>query len=134
MSLGNKTLFITGASRGIGLAIGLSAARDGANVVIAAKTAEPHKHLPGTIYSAAKEIEEAGAKEHPDETAPEVTQEGHRDTPECDEVWYTTEDWPDREDVDLDFHNDKGKEGGLPRLHGTAIGAMRTATTSRLPN
>ena len=48
MSLRGKTLFITGASRGIGLAIGLRAARDGANVVIAAKTAEPHKKLPGT--------------------------------------------------------------------------------------
>ena len=60
MSLSGKTLFITGASRGIGLAIGLRAARDGANVVIAAKTAEPHKHLPGTIYTAAEEIEKAG--------------------------------------------------------------------------
>lgn len=60
MSLAGKTLFITGASRGIGLAIGLRAARDGANVVIAAKTAEAHKHLPGTIYSAAEEIEKAG--------------------------------------------------------------------------
>ena len=49
MSLKNKTLFITGASRGIGLAIGLRAARDGANVVIAAKSAEPHPKLPGTI-------------------------------------------------------------------------------------
>ncbi len=59
-SLAGKTLFITGASRGIGLAIGLRAARDGANVAIAAKTAEPHRHLPGTIYTAAKEIEAAG--------------------------------------------------------------------------
>ena len=49
MSLKNKTLFITGASRGIGLAIGLRAARDGANVIIAAKTAAPHPKLPGTI-------------------------------------------------------------------------------------
>lgn len=65
MSLNGKTLFITGASRGIGLAIGLRAARDGANVVIAAKTAEPHKHLPGTIYSAAEEIEAAGGKTLP---------------------------------------------------------------------
>ena len=65
MSLNGKTLFITGASRGIGLAIGLRAARDGANVVIAAKTAEPHKHLPGTIYSAAEEIEAAGGKALP---------------------------------------------------------------------
>src|SRR3970282_1545886 len=62
MSLRGKTLFISGASRGIGLAIGLSAARDGANVVIAAKTTEPHPRLPGTIYTAAKEIEEAVAK------------------------------------------------------------------------
>ena len=49
-SLKGKTLFISGASRGIGLAIGLRAAKDGANVVIAAKTAEPHAKLPGTIY------------------------------------------------------------------------------------
>jgi citronellol/citronellal dehydrogenase len=60
MSLRNKTLFITGASRGIGLAIALRAARDGANVAIAAKTAEPNPKLPGTIYSAAEEIEKAG--------------------------------------------------------------------------
>ncbi len=65
MSLQGKTLFVTGASRGIGLAIALRAARDGANVAIAAKTAEPHKHLPGTIYTAAKEIEEAGGKALP---------------------------------------------------------------------
>lgn len=65
MSLQGKTLFITGASRGIGLAIGLRAARDGANVVIAAKTAEPHKHLPGTIHSAAAEIEAAGGQALP---------------------------------------------------------------------
>jgi citronellol/citronellal dehydrogenase len=63
--LAGKTLFITGASRGIGLAIGLRAARDGANVVIAAKTASAHKHLPGTIYSAAHEIEAAGGKALP---------------------------------------------------------------------
>lgn len=60
MSLKGKTLFITGASRGIGLAIGLRAARDGANIALAAKTAEPHPKLPGTIYTAAKEIEAAG--------------------------------------------------------------------------
>src|SRR5579864_1245413 len=65
MSLSGKTLFITGASRGIGLAIALRAARDGANIAIAAKTAEPHKHLPGTIYSAAEEIERAGGKALP---------------------------------------------------------------------
>ena len=65
MSLNGKTLFITGASRGIGLAIGLRAARDGANVVIAAKTAEPHPKLPGTIYTAAAEIEAAGGKALP---------------------------------------------------------------------
>jgi citronellol/citronellal dehydrogenase len=65
MSLAEKTLFITGASRGIGLAIGLKAARDGANIVIAAKTAEPHKKLPGTIYSAAEEVEKAGGKALP---------------------------------------------------------------------
>ena len=65
MSLRGKTLFITGASRGIGLAIGLRAARDGANVVVAAKTAEPHPKLPGTIFTAAKEIEAAGGKALP---------------------------------------------------------------------
>ncbi len=65
MSLAGKTLFITGASRGIGLAIGLRAARDGANVVIAAKTAEPHPKLSGTIYSAAEDIERAGGKALP---------------------------------------------------------------------
>ncbi|RUP45596.1 LOW QUALITY PROTEIN: short chain dehydrogenase [Jimgerdemannia flammicorona] len=89
MSLKGKTLFITGASRGIGLAIGLRAARDGANICIAAKTAEPHPknslcahtfrstvlvnsthrptfpQLPGTIYTAAKEIDEAGGQALP---------------------------------------------------------------------
>lgn len=64
-TLAGKTLFITGASRGIGLAIGLRAARDGANVVIAAKTAEPHPKLAGTIYTAAEEIEKAGGKALP---------------------------------------------------------------------
>lgn len=64
-TLKGKTLFITGASRGIGLAIGLRAARDGANVVVAAKTAEAHPKLPGTIYSAAAEIEAAGGKALP---------------------------------------------------------------------
>src|SRR3569623_1643169 len=58
--LKERTLFITGASRGIGLAIALRAARDGANIVVAAKTQEPHPKLPGTIYTAAKEIEAAG--------------------------------------------------------------------------
>jgi len=65
VTLSGKTLFVTGASRGIGLAIALRAARDGANVVIAAKTAEPHKHLPGTIYTAAEEIEKAGGQALP---------------------------------------------------------------------
>ena len=64
-TLERKTLFITGASRGIGLAIGLRAARDGANVTIAAKTAEINAKLPGTIYTAAKEIEEAGGSALP---------------------------------------------------------------------
>jgi citronellol/citronellal dehydrogenase len=63
--LKGKTLFITGASRGIGKAIALRAAADGANVVIAAKTAEPHPKLPGTIYTAAAEIEAAGGKALP---------------------------------------------------------------------
>ncbi len=58
--LRGKTLFISGASRGIGLAIAKRAAKDGANITIAAKTAEPHPKLPGTIYSAAEEIEAAG--------------------------------------------------------------------------
>ena len=64
-TLKGKTLFITGASRGIGLAIGLRAARDGANVAIAAKTAEANPKLPGTIYSAANEIEAAGGRALP---------------------------------------------------------------------
>ncbi|MGZ5265755.1 MAG: SDR family oxidoreductase [Caldimonas sp.] len=62
MNLAGKTLFITGASRGIGLAIAVRAARDGANVVVAAKTAEANPKLPGTIHSAAAEIEAAGGK------------------------------------------------------------------------
>jgi citronellol/citronellal dehydrogenase len=61
-NLKNKTLFITGASRGIGLAIALRAARDGANVVIAAKSDVPNPKLPGTIHTAAKAVEEAGGK------------------------------------------------------------------------
>jgi citronellol/citronellal dehydrogenase len=61
-ALKGKTLFITGGSRGIGKAIGVRAARDGANVVVAAKTSEPHPKLPGTIYSAAEEIEKAGGR------------------------------------------------------------------------
>jgi citronellol/citronellal dehydrogenase len=65
MSLSDKTIFMTGGSRGIGLAIALKAARDGANVAIAAKTAEPHRHLPGTIYTAAEEIEQAGGRALP---------------------------------------------------------------------
>jgi citronellol/citronellal dehydrogenase len=63
--LKGKTLFITGASRGIGKAIALRAAKDGANIAIAAKTAEPHPRLPGTIYTAAEEIETAGGKALP---------------------------------------------------------------------
>ncbi|CAH2036976.1 unnamed protein product, partial [Iphiclides podalirius] len=63
--LAGRTLFITGASRGIGKAIALKAAKDGANVVIAAKTAEPHPKLPGTIYTAAEEIEALGGKALP---------------------------------------------------------------------
>jgi citronellol/citronellal dehydrogenase len=64
-SLAGRTLFITGASRGIGLSIALRAARDGANIAIAAKTAEPHAKLEGTIYTAAKAIEAAGGKALP---------------------------------------------------------------------
>src|SRR5258707_6637650 len=62
MSLNGKTLFITGASRGIGLAIALRAAREGANIAVAAKTETPHPKLPGTIHSAAEEIEKAGGR------------------------------------------------------------------------
>jgi citronellol/citronellal dehydrogenase len=65
MSLKDKTLFITGASRGIGLAIAKRAARDGANVAILAKTEQPHPKLPGTIYTAAEEIEAAGGRALP---------------------------------------------------------------------
>jgi citronellol/citronellal dehydrogenase len=65
VSLKDKTLFMTGGSRGIGLAIAIRAARDGANVAIAAKTAEPHRHLPGTIFTAAQEIEKAGGRALP---------------------------------------------------------------------
>ena len=61
-NLKNKTLFITGASRGIGKVIALRAARDGANIVVAAKTESPHPKLPGTIHSAVQEIEAAGGK------------------------------------------------------------------------
>ena len=60
--LKGKTMFLSGGSRGIGLAIAKRAAKDGANIIIAAKTAEPHPKLPGTIYSAAAEIEEAGSR------------------------------------------------------------------------
>src|ERR1700710_2380916 len=65
MSLKGKTLFITGASRGIGLAIALRAARDGANIAIAAKTGQAHPKLPGTIYTAAEEIEKSGGRALP---------------------------------------------------------------------
>ena len=65
MSLANKVVFITGGSRGIGLEIGKRAARDGAKVVLAAKTSEPHPKLPGTIFTAAEEIIEAGGEALP---------------------------------------------------------------------
>jgi citronellol/citronellal dehydrogenase len=65
MDLKGKTLFITGASRGIGLAVALRAARDGANIAIAAKTAETHRHLPGTIHTAAEQIRAAGGQALP---------------------------------------------------------------------
>ena len=65
MSLKGKTLLITGASRGIGLAIALRAAKDGANIAILAKTTEPHPKLEGTIYTAAEQIEKAGGKALP---------------------------------------------------------------------
>ena len=62
MSLAGKRIFITGGSRGIGLAIALRAARDGASIAIAAKTSDPNPKLPGTIHTAAAEIEAAGGK------------------------------------------------------------------------
>ncbi|MEC9325191.1 MAG: SDR family oxidoreductase, partial [Actinomycetota bacterium] len=65
MSLAGKTMFISGASRGIGLAIAKRVAADGANIALVAKTAEPHPKLPGTIYTAAKEIEEVGGQALP---------------------------------------------------------------------
>jgi citronellol/citronellal dehydrogenase len=65
MSLHGKTMFISGASRGIGLAIATRAAQDGANIALIAKTAEPHPKLPGTVYTAAKELEEAGGQALP---------------------------------------------------------------------
>src|SRR3712207_1162582 len=65
MTLEGRTMFISGASRGIGLAIALRAARDGANVALVAKTAEPHPKLEGTVYTAAEQIEEAGGKALP---------------------------------------------------------------------
>ncbi len=65
MTLSGKTMFISGASRGIGLAIAKKAAADGANIALVAKTAEPHPKLEGTVYTAAKEIEEAGGQALP---------------------------------------------------------------------
>jgi len=65
VSLKGKTVVISGGSRGIGLAIAIRAAKDGANVAILAKTTEAHPKLPGTIYSSAKEIEAAGGKALP---------------------------------------------------------------------
>src|SRR6476646_5120432 len=65
MSLSGKTMFISGASRGIGLAIAKKAAADGANIALVAKTAEPHPKLEGTIYTAAKEIEDTGGQALP---------------------------------------------------------------------
>ena len=64
-SLSGKTMFISGASRGIGLAIAKRAAADGANIALIAKTAEPHPKLEGTVYTAAKELEEAGGQALP---------------------------------------------------------------------
>ena len=65
MTLEGKTLFISGGSRGIGLAIAIRAARDGANVALIAKTAEPHPQLEGTVYTAAAQIEAAGGRALP---------------------------------------------------------------------
>ena len=68
MSLKDKVIFMSGGSRGIGLAMAKKAAEDGAKIIIAAKTADPHPKLPGTIYTAAEEIIEAGG-----DALPEVT-------------------------------------------------------------
>ena len=76
ISLKGRTLFITGASRGIGKAIALRAARDGANVVVAAKTVEPHPALPGTIHTVVPEIEAAGGKAFADFMIAPQTQDG----------------------------------------------------------
>src|SRR6476660_2528439 len=65
MTLTGKTMFISGASRGIGLSIAKRVAADGANIALVAKTQEPHPKLPGTIYTAAKEIESAGGQALP---------------------------------------------------------------------
>ena len=65
VTFADRTLVVSGGSRGIGLAIALGAARHGANVVLLAKTAEPHPKLPGTVHTAAAEIEEAGGKAPP---------------------------------------------------------------------
>src|SRR6516225_4473676 len=65
MTLEGKTLFISGASRGVGLAIAIRAARDGANVALIAKTGEPHPKLEGTVYTAAGQIEAAGGRALP---------------------------------------------------------------------
>ena len=65
MSLEGKTLFISGASRGVGLAIAIRAARDGANIALIAKTAEPHPKLEGTVYTAAEQIQQAGGRALP---------------------------------------------------------------------
>src|SRR5687768_7389037 len=64
-SLAGRTMFISGASRGIGLSIALRAARDGANVALIAKTSEPHPKLEGTVYTAAESIEQAGGRALP---------------------------------------------------------------------
>lgn len=83
MSLKGKTIFITGGSRGIGQAIALKAAADGANIVIAAKTAEPHPTLPGTIYTVAEEIEKAGGKALPILTDIRYEDQVHRSVDEA---------------------------------------------------
>ena len=65
MSLKDKVIFVSGGSRGIGLAIAKRAAQDGAKLALAAKTADPHPKLPGTIYTAAEEIAKAGGEALP---------------------------------------------------------------------
>ncbi len=109
-TLSGKTLFITGASRGIGLAIGLRAARDGANIVIAAKTDRPHRVLPGTIHTAAEAIRDAG---------------GHA-LPICCDV-------RKEEQIEAAMAQAAAEFGGIDILVNNASAISLTSTTETLP-